>query len=201
VLPGLILLALWACSRLKLRAAELGAGRATASAVGVCCVLAMAVPAFVTSFDPGVTSGAGTTSRQVVLRGTAVSATGGGEISAMSQLCSAIGPNASVLFTDSATANAFEPAVRGICGDPAASAFGGSLAVGQLMSSIDRTGRRPVLLGSSRSRLVSSGVVPRLVVDLGTWQDAQVLTGPPAGTWPVTYTVWMASPLGGPVSG
>jgi hypothetical protein len=203
VLPGLILLALWACSRLKLRAAELGARRVTALAVGACCVLALAIPAFVTSFDPIVTGNHRISLRdtRIALHGTAASVTGAGEISAASRLCSAIGPNASVVFADSATANAFEPVVRGMCGEPAVSASG-SLAIGQLVASIERAGRRPVLLSSSRSLLPdSSGVAPQLVVDLSTRQDAQVLTGPPSGTQPVTYTVWMASPLGSPVSG
>jgi hypothetical protein len=38
--------------------------------------------------------------------------------------------------------------------------------------------------------------MPRLVVSLHTTGDAAVLTGPPAGTWPVTYTVWLAAPAG-----
>ena len=38
-------------------------------------------------------------------------------------------------------------------------------------------------------------VVPHVVVSLRTSGDAMVLTGPPAGTWPASYTVWMASPL------
>jgi hypothetical protein len=40
------------------------------------------------------------------------------------------------------------------------------------------------------------GAVPRRVVSLRTTGDAKVLTGPPAGNWPVSYTVWMVSPLG-----
>jgi hypothetical protein len=207
VLPGLILLALWACSRLKLRAAELGARRVTVLAVGVCCVLALAIPAFVTSFDPSVTVNHRVALRdrvtlpgRVALRGTAASVTGAGEISAASRLCSAIGPNASVVFVDSATANTFEPVVRGMCGEPAA-AVSGSLAIGQLVTSIERAGRRPVLLSSSQSLLPdSSGVAPQMVVNLSTRQDAQVLTGPPSETWQVTYTVWMESPLGSPLS-
>jgi hypothetical protein len=40
------------------------------------------------------------------------------------------------------------------------------------------------------------GIVPRLAVSLRTTRDAEVLTGPPAGVWPASYVVWMASPLG-----
>jgi hypothetical protein len=202
VLPGLVLLAVWACSRLKLRAAELGARRVTASAVGVCCVLALVIPAFVTSFDPGLVRGRpGVVHDRLVFRGTAVMATGAGEISTVSRLCSAIGPNASVLFVDSASANAFEPAVRGICGQPAASVSGGPAAVGPAVAAIERANRRPVLLSASESRLSAFGTVPRMVVDLSTQQDAQVLTGPPAETWPVAYPLWMATPQGGTISG
>jgi hypothetical protein len=200
VLPGLILLALWACSQLKLRAAMMGAGPVTASAVGACCVLALAIPAFATSFDPG------TVRDHLVFRGTAAAATGAGELSAVSRLCAAIGPNASVLFVDSASANELEPVVRGVCGQPAASVsgaagFGGPAAVGQVVASIERAHRRPVLLGSTESRVGSFGAAPRLVIDLETQQDAQVLTGPPSGTWPVSYPVWMASPVAGTASG
>jgi hypothetical protein len=195
VLPGLVLLAIWVCSRLKLRAVELGAGRVTATAVGVCCVLALSIPAFVTAFDPGVVNG------RLVFRGTAVTATGAGELSTVSRLCYAIGTNASVLFVDSASANAFEPAVRGICGQPAASVSGGPAAVGPMVASIERANRRPVLLGASESRLSAFGTVPRMVVNLRTQQDVQVLTSPPAGTWPVSYQLWMASPVGSTISG
>jgi hypothetical protein len=38
---------------------------------------------------------------------------------------------------------------------------------------------------------------PRVVVALSTNCDAQELTGPPGGNWPVSYTLWMAVPTGG----
>jgi hypothetical protein len=38
--------------------------------------------------------------------------------------------------------------------------------------------------------------MPQLVLSLRTTGDAAVLTGPPAGTWPVSFTVWMAAPGG-----
>jgi hypothetical protein len=34
------------------------------------------------------------------------------------------------------------------------------------------------------------------VVSLRTAGDAEDLTGPPSGTWPVTYSVWLAAPFG-----
>jgi hypothetical protein len=199
VLPGVVLLALWACCQLKAWAVELGARRVTSWAVGVCCVLALVVPAFWSSFAPSVTSS------RVTFRGAAVSRTGLGSLTAATSLCSAIGTNASVVFVDALTADYFAPVVRGMCAQPAAivlaSGPDGVAAVEQVVTSIEHTGRRPVLLAGSSSALSSLsalGVTPRVAVSLQTRTDAAVLTGPPAGTWPFSYTVWMASPPGSP---
>jgi hypothetical protein len=218
VLPGLILIALWACCQLKARAQELGARRVTAWVVGVCCVLALLVPAFWSSFSPtvvkGSTAAGAAPDSHVTLRGAAPSRTGLGSLAAAESLCTAIGSNASVVFADAQTADYFAPVVRSMCDEPAATVVvrsnGGSganvlsgpgsggaesAAVEQVVSSIERTGRRPVVLGASQSSLSSLGVQPREVVSLQTRADAAVLTGPPAGTWPFSYSVWMAAPL------
>jgi hypothetical protein len=221
VLPGLILVALWACCQLKVRAMELGARRLTTWAVGVCCVLALAVPAFWSSFAPAISGGSAQAGAppdtHFTFRGAATSRTGLGTLAAATSLCAAIGQDASVVFTDQLTADYFAPVVRSMCDLPAATVIAGSSAgsgsttlsgpgsgsgsdaesqaVEQLVTSIERTGRRPVLLGSSQSSMSAFGVAPREVVSLQTRTDAAVLTGPPAGTWPVSYTVWMAAPL------
>jgi hypothetical protein len=208
VLPGLILLGLWGSSRLTAWAVKLGALRWTAMAAASCCVLAMAIPGAVTSLNPGLaahpsvgrsSSGLSKFLSRVRFPGTGTSATYGGSLAAVSGLCSAIGQDASVVFVDASTANSLSQVVRGVCGQPAASAAGASpLAVSQVVGSITRAGRRPVLLGASQSQLAvfgaSLGAMPRLVLSLYTTGDATVLTGPPAGAWPVTYTVWMAAP-------
>ena len=206
VIPGLILLALWATSRLKARAAQLGASRWTAVLVGLCCVLAMAIPPFVTSMDPGLaprssvgphSSGISKFVSRVRFSGVGTSATYGGSMAAVSRLCSVIGTDASVVFVDTATTDMFSQVVRGECGQPAASVVGAPVVtIEEVVTSIERSGRRPVLLGASRSRLALFGVVPQVVLSQQTSGDAQVLTGPPAGTWPTQYMVWMASPLG-----
>ncbi len=206
VLPGLILLAVWMSARLKARAAELGARRVTAAGVGACCVLAMAIPAFVTSMNPGLAPKASVSAQssgiskfisRVQFRGVGVSATYSGSLAAVLHLCSAIGSDASVVFVDAATANSFSEVVRGMCGQPAASVAGAStVTIEQVVTAIEQTSRHPVLLGASRSRLSLFGIVPREVVSLRTSADAAVLTGPPAGTWPAQYTVWMSAPLG-----
>ena len=206
VLPGLILLGLWMSSRLKARAVGVGAARWTRTLVGVCCVLAMTIPPLMTSLNPRLTaqpsvgrysSGLSKFLSRVRFDGVGTSATYGGSLAAVRELCSAIGPNASVVFVDAETANSLSQVVRGMCGQPAASVAGASSrAIEQVVTSIEQTGRRPVLLGSSPSRVSLLGVKPRVVLSLQTSGDARVLTGPPATTWPVRYVVWMASPLG-----
>jgi hypothetical protein len=69
-------------------------------------------------------------------------------------------------------------------------------SVEQAVTAIEHIGRRPVLLGSSQKSVALVGAVPQQVVNLSTWQDAHALTGPPAAPWALTYTVWMASPVG-----
>ena len=208
VLPGLILLGLWGSSRLTARAVRVGVSRWTAMAAAFCCVLAMAIPGAVTSLNPGLaarssvghsSSGLAKFLSRVRFPGTATSATYGGSLAAVSGLCSAIGQDASVVFVDASTANSLSQVVRGVCGQPAASAAGASpLAISQVVGSIARANRRPVLLGASQSQLAvfgaSLGAMPRLVLSLHTTGDAAVLTGPPACPWPLTYTVWMAAP-------
>ncbi len=207
VLPGLVLLGVWVSSRLTMRAAALGASRLTVVLVAICCVLALAIPPLVTSLNPGLVQHASVGRyssvvakfvSRVRLRGAGASATYGGSVAAASSLCAAIGPSASVVFVNASTAAEFAPTVRGLCDMPAASMAAGSsvAAVEQLATSIERAGRRPVLLGSSRASVSLFGIVPRLVVSLRTSRDAEVLTGPPAGVWPASYVVWMASPLG-----
>jgi hypothetical protein len=206
VLPGLVLLGIWASARLTLRAAVLGASRPTVALVGICCVLALAIPPLVTSLNPGVvarasvgrySSGLAKFVSRVRLRGVGGSSTYAGSVATASTLCTSIGPSASVVFVNASTAAEFAPTVRVLCGLPTASMAAGSTSasVEQVATSIERAGRRPVLLGSSRAAVSLFGVVPHVVVSLRTSGDAQVLTGPPAGNWPVSYTVWMASPL------
>lgn len=206
VLPGLVLLAVWASARLTARSVTLGAARATSALVAFCCLLALAIPPLVTTFNPGLTahvsvgqysSGLSKLISRVQLRGVGAAATYRGSVPAETALCTAIGPGASVVFVNADTAAEFEPVVRDMCGQPAATVAAGatSAAVEQIVTSIERTGRHPVLLGPSRSSVALFGVVPKKVISLHTTGEARVLTGPPAGTWPVQYTLWMSSPL------
>jgi hypothetical protein len=213
VLPGLLLLALWVSSRLTSRASVVGASRAAVTLVGACCILALAIPPLVTTLNPSLaakpsvgrySSGVSKLISRVRLHGVGTSAAYRGSQSAASALCTAIGPSASVLFVDSATAAAYAPVVRGLCGQPAAlvvlgTSAGASLAssvpeLEELANAIEQVGRHPVLLGPTRSSVSLPGAAGRQVVSLQTSGDAEVLTGPPAGTWPVTYSLWLSAP-------
>jgi hypothetical protein len=206
VLPGLLLLAIWVSSRLTSWAAVLGAGRFVVVLVAACCVLALAIPPLVTTFNPGLaakpsvgpfSSGLSRLISRVRLRGAEASATYALSVSAAASLCAAIGPSASVVFVDPSAAASFAPAVRGLCGQPAALIAPFSPTAFKLdVQSIEQLGRRPVVLGSSEAAVAKSGITPRRVFTLRTSGDAQVLTGPPAGNWPVTYSVWLAAPAG-----
>jgi hypothetical protein len=199
-LPGLICLALWVCSRVRMRAAELGAGQAAQGLVVGCSVLALVAPAAVTTFDPGYV-GTGN-SRHLAARGMALVATIKGEKPAVSTLCAAIdgasnGGAASVIIVDQSTASAFTQVVRGMCDVPTARMDGASPAlIEHEVAAIERAGRRPVLLGSTSASVDLIGAVPQRVLYLSTTQDAQDLNGPPAAPWPLTYSTWMASPTG-----
>jgi hypothetical protein len=208
VLPGLLLFAVWASSRLTALAVELGASRTAVVLAGACCVLALAIPTLVTTLNPGLvakasvgrySSGAAKLLSRVRLRGVGARVTYGGSVSAASSLCVAIGPSASVLFVDEQLAETFAPVVRDLCGQPTAWMVPGATSkaeLAQAVSLIEQLGRRPVLLGPSRAAVSLAGMTPRLAVSLSASGDAEVLTGPPAGTWPVTYSLWLTSPAG-----
>jgi len=188
VLPGLILAAIWAATWLKDQAARLGRTRITAGIVATCCVASLVIPTALTALDLGFTKKNGLTAHGMAFR-----KIGTGEITAVSELCQAIGPDASVVILDSLTADRFAQVVRGICGMPAAILAGPTAArVNAVVQGIQGTGRRPVLLAGNSSELPGGGTAPREVVNLLTTQEAHNLTAPPTRTWLIHYTVWMA---------
>ncbi len=185
--PGLILAAIWASAWLKERA---GQDRPAAALVALCCVASLVIPASLTNFD---------FDRHLTAHGMAFRRIGAGELTAVTKLCAAIGPNASVVILDSLTADRFAQVIRGICGTPAAALTNGTpAAIGAVVTSIEGAGRRPVLLARQAPELTQYGDPPREVVDLLTTQEAHNLTSPPASTSLIRYTVWMAQPVPAP---
>lgn len=193
VLPGLILVAVWAAAWLTGRAGVRGAGKVASSAVAVLCVGALLLPTALTTFGVDV-SPTGPAQPRPPAAGLAFQRTGQGEITAVSKLCTAIGPRASAVIVDPRVGNGFAQLIRGGCDTPTARMDRATpLSVQQVLIGIRQAGRRPVLLGSSQAQVAPFGA-SREVVNLVTRQDAHVLTRPPAATWPIRYTIWMSEP-------
>jgi hypothetical protein len=196
LLPGLILGAIWACTWLKDRAAQVGRGRAISAAVASCCVASLVIPTALTTFDLGFTSGP---DPALTAHGMAFRRIGAGELAAVGKLCQAIGPGASVVILDSLTADRFAQVVRGMCGSPTAVLAPVTPAtVDAVVTGIVRAGRRPVLLAQQQPELTPYGGTPREVVNLLTTQEAHTLISPPGRTWLINYTVWMSEPATAP---
>ena len=203
VLPGLILAAAWMAAWLKDRGHRLGASRSAGVVVAVCCVIALLVPAAVTTFGAGTTKTASGQTR-LTANGLAFKRTGQGENRAVRQLCAAIGPNAAVVIVDAQTADRFSQVVRGMCATPTTRIDSPTTSeVSTVVNDIERSGRHAVLLGARQSQLAPYGGSARQVVNLLTTQDAHVLTAPPTRTWLIHFVVWLSEPAGvsgGPVA-
>ncbi len=193
VLPGLILAAIWASVWLKERAGQLGRTRVTSAVVASCCVASLLIPAALTNLDIGFTKTA--TGRHLSAHGMAFRRIGTGELAAVTKLCAAIGPNASVVILDSLTSDRFAQLVRGMCDTPTAVLTKLTpVTVGTVVIGIEGVGRRPILLAENESELTSYGGTPREVVNLLTTQEAHNLTSPPTRTWFIHYTLWLSIP-------
>jgi hypothetical protein len=193
ILPGLILVAVWAAAWLTTQAGQRGAGRLASSAVVTLCVGALLLPTALTTFGIGVASSG--PPKSASSGGLALHRAARGEEYAVGQLCTAIGPGASVVIVNPRIADEFAQLVRGICDTPTAVMNRPSpFAVQEVIAGILRARRHPVLLGANQAELASYGAVPRQVLSLGTTQDAHVLTRPPTSNWPVRYVLWMAQP-------
>jgi len=167
-------------------------------------VLAMAIPAAVTTLGVG-SPGQAPAPRggRLSAHGLAFERTATGETAAIAGMCVWVGGDASVVIVDRVTADEFSQVVRGMCDTPTGRMDGaGGAEIQHVIAAIERTGRHPVLLGSSRAQLSQYGGNPRVVLYLQTTQDQHLVTAPPTTNWPIRYTVWMTAPAGtaGPVS-
>jgi hypothetical protein len=195
VLPGLILCAVWASAWLRGRARSRGAGQTATAVVAACCVAALLVPTVATTFSLGLTHTGSNGAAQVSANGLALKRTGQGEVGAVNDLCSELGPSASVVIVDWPVAQQFTQVIRGMCGVPAAWMVGQPAgAVQSVLAGIEHAGRRPVLLAARPGQLLAyGGGSPVRVLDLSTTQDPQTLTQPPTAPVPVNYVIWMSS--------
>ena len=193
VLPGFILLAVWASAWLAGWLRQRGYDRVIQGGLVSACAVALVLPATITAFGLGIRPG-GPAGIRPVAHGLALRATYAGEIAAVNSLCAAIPRNSAVVFLSGRTGQNFAQVVRGMCGDPAARMTGPPGAVPGVIRGIRQAGRRPVLLAASRARLARYGGVIREVIALRTRQDTRSRTSAPRRTKALTITVWMSQP-------
>jgi hypothetical protein len=187
VLPGCILLAAWAASWVTQRLKERGFAGWRSTLFAACCgILLIAFPARI-AFKPDLGSAG------ISLRGLAVQDTYRGELAAVDKLCGAIPAGSTVVFIDGPVADRLLENVRGQCGVPAARLREVSVPrIRQVISGIEGTGRRAVLLGSTRQEFneYPNGTVKQ-VMNLHAQIDGYDMNGVPASTRHYSVVVWM----------
>ena len=154
VLPGFILLAVWAADWLLDRVRRMDVPRALCVSLAACGVAILVLPAAITTFGLRARSG-GPLGIRIAAVGLAFKTTYGGEIPAVNAMCAAIPRDASVVFIDSGgggQASRLTEVVRGMCGVPVAEIDHAHFAsTEQVVRGIERAGRRPVFLAGTRS--------------------------------------------------
>jgi hypothetical protein len=207
VLPGLILLAVWTvagaaglirrgevpgAARVTMAAAWLTGSRRGLAAAGVAsaCAALILVPA-----------GLGA-------RGTALKRTYANQVAAIYGLCRQIPGDASVLIIDGPMADRWSEVVRGMCGVPVARFPDNKdvyehrqapvALVASAIASIERAGRRPVLLAATSKELApfaSEGTITR-AMNVKTAEDGKYILSKPYGiSRQKTMTAWMWQPV------
>jgi hypothetical protein len=197
VLPGFILLAIWATDWLLGQLRRIGIGRVLYAFPAVCLVALLVLPETVTTFGLRLRTG-GRGGTGIVAAGLALRKTYQGEIAAVNKMCAAIPRDASVVFIDSGNggeASRLTELVRGMCGVPTADLSNARVAGAErVVRGITAAGRRPVFLAGAAPRLRRYGGRITLVMNLHSTQDVNALTAPPAQTLPFDVQVWMSEP-------
>ena len=193
VLPGFILLAVWATAWVIAALRRTGVARVLRAGLAVCLVALLLVPAAITTFGLRLRPG-GPAGVKIAAVGLAFKTSYQGEVGAVNGLCAAIPRGSTVLFISGDIAGRLAQVVRGMCGSPTADVHPRPATLEQDVLSIIRAGRRPVLLASTRSGLERYGGPVRRIMALQTTWDAHTLTTAPLYPWPVSVTVWMSEP-------
>jgi hypothetical protein len=191
VLPGFIVLALWATSWLAGWLREFEFGPAIRASAVTILGAALVLPATITTF--GISYQDSPHGARLTADGLAGKTTYAGEVTAVRGMCAAIPADASVVLVIATTAGQMAPVLRGMCGVPAATMLHQPPAVmRQVVRGIRAAGRRPVILARTRRQLLPYAARPRRIVALHVQVDDHALTAPPRNTLPLTITVWMA---------
>jgi hypothetical protein len=191
VLPGFIVLALWAASWLVSWLRQRGTGPVLRSGAVAVLAAVLILPAVKTTFGLAHRSG-GPLGIRIVAVGLADKVTFSGEVAAVHDLCAAIPPNSSVLFISRGAGSELAQVVRGMCGVPTAVVVQPDhQRVQELIADIQRVGRRPVLLASSPTALAGFGQ-PVQVMRLRSRNIAHSLVTPPLNTYRFELNIWMS---------
>ena len=193
VLPGFILLAVWACGWLTGWLREHGYDRVIRAGFVSGCAAVLLVPAAMTTLGLSVTHG-GPPGVRAAANGLAFRRTYSGEVAAVGRLCAAIPRNASAVIVDRETSHLTQD-IRGMCGVPVADMNPRRPAlVAQVVRGIEAAGRTPVILSGSRAHLLPYGAPTREIMRLRSTEDPHSLMAPPARPWPLRMNVWMSEP-------
>ncbi|HEX4721498.1 MAG TPA: hypothetical protein VH333_03210 [Pseudonocardiaceae bacterium] len=114
-----------------------------------------------------------------------------GEVIASYAVCSVLRPNDSVVLIDPM----WMPVIRSQCGLPVAQLRDASpVSVRQVVASIKKAGRTPVIAGSQVNSPAPLGLIATNVIDLHTQEDQQQLLHRASGTQPLFLQFWAARP-------
>ena len=193
VLPGFILLAVWASAWLVGWLKQHGYAGVPSIGSGIVLAVALVLPASMTTFGLGVKTG-GPLGITLTSDGLAFKTTYGGELGAVYGMCAAIPKGSSVVIIDGPVADRLAETVRGMCGDPTARVMPSVPVVRSIVQDIQQAGRRPVLLAAEASELTPYRGLVRNVMALSTTMDSSTLIGPPRTTVPLKLSVWMWEP-------
>jgi hypothetical protein len=193
VLPGFILLAVWASAWLVGWLKQHGYAGVPSIGSGIVLAVALVLPASMTTFGLGVKTG-GPLGITLTADGLAFKTTYGGELGAVYGMCAAIPKGSSVVIIDGPVADRLAETVRGMCGDPTARVMPSVPVVRSIVQDIQQAGRRPVLLAAEASELTPYRGLVRNVMALSTTMDSSTLMGPPRTTVPLKLSVWMWEP-------
>jgi hypothetical protein len=191
VLPGFILLAVWATSWLHRWLKQRGAEPVVRVGLVTLLAASVIVPTVRTSFGIAHRSG-GPLGIRLVAAGLADKVTFNGEIGAVNGMCAAIPPHSSVVFVSAETSQLFAEVVRGMCGVPTATVqHPNGPQMRGLIADIRGAGRQPVLLGRSWESVKNYGGQPRQVLRLRSRNNPATLTKPPLHTARLKMNIWM----------
>jgi hypothetical protein len=195
VLPGFILLAVWAVAWLTGWVRRRGYGRLIAGGLASVCAAALLIPTVTTAFGLGV-GYIGPLRIKPVAHGLAVRTSYSGELGAVDRLCAAIPRGSSVVVMDARAIYPFTELVRGMCGYPTGHVNAPPADVQQVIRGIRQAGRQPVLLAARRWELLPYGGTITRIIHITTTSDRDNGTFVPATYRPDPIVLWMSVPAG-----